>query len=979
MSYVSLAVHTAKRAERARERARGRERLKTEGDNFFKQQRFAEAAESYEQAIRAYGRKPVLLSNLAQAYLKLGEFEKAEEAATAALIYDPSSVKARFRRGQARKGRKRVIGAAIDYEQVLKQEPSNKEAKSQLKEVRDALSRGQGSASDAEYEDDEYEWPFAWTSDVRESPWLEDSDYEDSGTSDCEHIGNMKPCRYHNGNTRCRRGAQCWFSHAPDDWSVRDEIGKNVCLLHLLGGCKNSATCSYSHNLTYLPEDGWWADAGMICELESILVAAECTGVVNQREVLEMIYTTLYQAGYKPPRNLELIMGNGTRTINIERRRKPNADSVQSQPSSSFILVISMDYGLVPFDGICGDLIKALQAKITLVTVQTPPEAIGLLSSPHLKGVLLPDHATLQHRHEILASKLVEYTKAGGRLVYGGVISCNVNPSDLGPFFRRVWDLPWEYGEYTRLDLVKNTQNETARDNPSLPTRPHLKCVHLKNVSPDDSVYKPAYGPQQTPLAHTKFGKGYMGYVGDVNCEEASVSTTLAMFGLFEQKNSVSTDPAMHSDEYVLVISLEAEPWFENMDAAVFEALRAKTRVIHAESAQIALQHLEPGGPTGVFVTTSGIVEHRHAKVLAKLVEYAKGGGKVVIGAHFSGHITGAKMASFWNNSWGLPWKMGSYHRATFYRNDGHEVVKLNPSLPESFSVKTVHLDGIEPSDAVYRPTMDSRIQSLVFPSEVVTDLSEAPVVQRKVGKGYVGYIGDVNAEKPSTMLVLAMLGLLSPRPQIQNEAKEVESLSSASGILINNALHSAEFNTRHAHLLSNIQSRTNLMPDSHPYKLGDTSKISCILINDPEVLRPENKPYIDSVVEYVRGGGRVVFAGMFSSLVNAPTLDEMWKRIFGLPWKMGSYYQSEVELSKESVLEKANTSLGLKQTLSMKAVHLRDAGAGDTVYCPKGKNYDREAPVLFARMGEGYVGYVGDVNGEEDSTDITLAMLGLN
>ena len=42
-----------------------------------------------------------------------------------------------------------------------------------------------------------------------------------SDSSDCAHVGNGVPCRFYN-HDGCVRGAECAYSHAPDERSVRD-------------------------------------------------------------------------------------------------------------------------------------------------------------------------------------------------------------------------------------------------------------------------------------------------------------------------------------------------------------------------------------------------------------------------------------------------------------------------------------------------------------------------------------------------------------------------------------------------------------------------------------------------------------------------------------------------------------------------------------------------------------------------------------
>ena len=45
----------------------------------------------------------------------------------------------------------------------------------------------------------------------------------DSDSSEYEHEGNDRPCRYLNRDG-CRHGSHCRFKHAPDEKSVRDQL-----------------------------------------------------------------------------------------------------------------------------------------------------------------------------------------------------------------------------------------------------------------------------------------------------------------------------------------------------------------------------------------------------------------------------------------------------------------------------------------------------------------------------------------------------------------------------------------------------------------------------------------------------------------------------------------------------------------------------------------------------------------------------------
>ena len=74
--------------------------------------------------------------------------------------------------------------------------------------------------------------------------------------------------------------------------------------------------------------------------------------------------------------------------------------------------------------------------------------------------------------------------------------------------------------------------------------------------------------------------------------------------------------------------------------------------------------------------------------------------------------------------------------------------------------MKALHIANPGEFEAIYSPTDESYIESRVFlPGKI--DLNEAPVAFAKVGRGWVGYVGDVNNEADSHTVILAMLDLL--------------------------------------------------------------------------------------------------------------------------------------------------------------------------------------------------------------------------
>ncbi|KAJ3554387.1 hypothetical protein NM688_g3137 [Phlebia brevispora] len=256
METVETAMEIMKACVRLRERTPKRvateeckkivaELLKIKGNDHYKHGRFEDAVKCYEDAIIKYSPKAIYLNNLTAALLKLERYEEAEATTSQALRRNHKLMKARFRRGVARKHMGNYLSAIIDFKNVLKQDPDCVEARTHLQEIRD-LCRS------AEYSDNTPENLAKKARPLFDDP---DDGIETGYTSDSSdffHTGNGTPCRFYN-HDGCAQGSLCRFKHAPDYLSVRDIVGRNVCTFYLLGLCPHTeATCHYAHDKTFL-------------------------------------------------------------------------------------------------------------------------------------------------------------------------------------------------------------------------------------------------------------------------------------------------------------------------------------------------------------------------------------------------------------------------------------------------------------------------------------------------------------------------------------------------------------------------------------------------------------------------------------------------------------------------------------------------------------------------------------------------------
>jgi hypothetical protein len=207
------------------------------------------------------------------------------------------------------------------------------------------------------------------------------------------------------------------------------------------------------------------------------------------------------------------------------------------------------------------------------------------------------------------------------------------------------------------------------------------------------------------------------------------------------------------------LLSLSNPDLLASVNEHFLSTLRSKVCVIQALNARKALQCLADANLKGVYVADEGINKGKNSEVLSSLVGWVNAGGIAVVGSLFPSFTNGLEFERFFKK-WELPWRMADYHRTTFVFNPSISQLSSHPANPAaSYSMKAVHLKGVKAEDILYVPTEDSRVESHVFPPSPV-DLSHVPVAYTPIGDGFLGYIGDVNAEKESTSVILAMLRL---------------------------------------------------------------------------------------------------------------------------------------------------------------------------------------------------------------------------
>lgn len=163
---------------------------------------------------------------------------------------------------------------------------------------------------------------------------------------------------------------------------------------------------------------------------------------------------------------------------------------------------------------------------------------------------------------------------------------------------------------------------------------------------------------------------------------------------------------------------------------------------------------------------------------------------------------------------------------------------------------------------------------------------------------------------------------------------------------------------------------------------INSTVRPQAIIVADAFVTVPSYRDVLLRLVDYARIGGTVIYAGLLSSFSTSSTLNAAFEHMWKLPWRTGPYHRKTVELN--TAVKGINIKLVSKK-YSQKALLLANVELPHAVYLEPAKTrrvetgpHGRtvyETPAAFAPIGQGFFGYIGDVNGEAGTIKLLLAM----
>ncbi|KAL4869741.1 hypothetical protein BDV12DRAFT_167141 [Aspergillus spectabilis] len=165
-------------------------------------------------------------------------------------------------------------------------------------------------------------------------------------------------------------------------------------------------------------------------------------------------------------------------------------------------------------------------------------------------------------------------------------------------------------------------------------------------------------------------------------------------------------------------------------------------------------------------------------------------------------------------------------------------------------------------------------------------------------------------------------------------------------------------------------------------------SNLSAIIITDEGLTKRSNQQVLFKVVEYVRNGGYAIAGLHFPSFTRMDAFKNFFAA-FGLPWENGDYHRTDFEFHRNCALPPTVITT-IPGPYSMKALHIKNAELHEKIFVPVGGAQtqshvfpadcvdESQAAITGAHVGDGFLVYCGDVNGESGSDQVILTLLGL-
>ncbi|KAH6675183.1 hypothetical protein B0J14DRAFT_616913 [Halenospora varia] len=138
-----------------------------------------------------------------------------------------------------------------------------------------------------------------------------------------------------------------------------------------------------------------------------------------------------------------------------------------------------------------------------------------------------------------------------------------------------------------------------------------------------------------------------------------------------------------------------------------------------------------------------------------------------------------------------------------------------------------------------------------------------------------------------------------------------------------------------------------------------EANSLKAILVTDEGLTETRNRVVLEKVQFYIQNRGLVIFGLHFPNATRIDVFDKFFDEGFGLPWQHRDYYRATFYIHEKIFVPVPE---GTTQSLVFPPSYVNKA----------------QAAVVSAKIGDGFLVYSGDVNAEQGSDKVILALCGL-
>lgn len=168
-----------------------------------------------------------------------------------------------------------------------------------------------------------------------------------------------------------------------------------------------------------------------------------------------------------------------------------------------------------------------------------------------------------------------------------------------------------------------------------------------------------------------------------------------------------------------------------------------------------------------------------------------------------------------------------------------------------------------------------------------------------------------------------------------------------------------------------------------------ETHTPKAIIVTDGGLTEEKNRAVLNMVQRFIINGGLVIFGLHFSSPMYTRKEDfEKFFEDFGLPWKQGDCHRAPFRFNPSCTLPAGVRTASFPLPYNMRVRNVKNAEEQQKIFIPlrggltvsrdsKPSRVDEtQAAIVGAKIGEGFLVYVGDYLGEKSSDEVVLTLL---